>query len=324
MGLIPPCLRRNSEAFLINTPPLGAGLLIAYSQSQKILFEIKDQEGENKKIEKSYLNHLPSFSSAILHFGTCRDLFFPLLKILVYLYNNGTIEDLFKNFNEKEFYRQLSRYDIEKYKKALVDFSETNFARENNINDIELFKKDLEEKYFREASFKKLACKYIIKNADKNSFRIELKRFKEFKNQINKDKGSFNDDLEILLKNISFFSSERKGYLENAGKFFNLNKFRNTFAHQLRLLWWKNEKCGNSFFLKKEVYEAISNNNNHEIVKTYLTKVFKDTIDYENDIFTENDCDNLVSSVKILQDTHDTIAKFLNSTFELILPDSTV
>ncbi len=28
MGLIPRCLRRNSEAFLINTPPLGAGLLI--------------------------------------------------------------------------------------------------------------------------------------------------------------------------------------------------------------------------------------------------------------------------------------------------------
>ncbi len=28
LGLIPRCLRRNSEAFLINTPPLGAGLLI--------------------------------------------------------------------------------------------------------------------------------------------------------------------------------------------------------------------------------------------------------------------------------------------------------
>lgn len=57
---------------------LWFGYLMAYSQCQKSYFLINSQSVE---FINAYLNHLPSFSSAILHFGSCRDLFFVLLKV---------------------------------------------------------------------------------------------------------------------------------------------------------------------------------------------------------------------------------------------------
>jgi len=56
------------------------GYLTAYSDDQMSTFKIGDME---LKFGNAYRNHLPSFSSAVLHLGTCRDLFFMLLKLWV-------------------------------------------------------------------------------------------------------------------------------------------------------------------------------------------------------------------------------------------------
>jgi|LQYC01.1.fsa_nt_gi hypothetical protein len=54
------------------------GYLTAYSEDQKSIFKVDNTELE---FRNAFRNHLPSFSSAIFNFGTCRNLFFTLLKL---------------------------------------------------------------------------------------------------------------------------------------------------------------------------------------------------------------------------------------------------
>ena len=56
------------------------GYLASYADHQETRFKI---ENHDVNFENAFRNHLPSFSSAILNFGTCRDLFFILLKLLI-------------------------------------------------------------------------------------------------------------------------------------------------------------------------------------------------------------------------------------------------
>jgi len=87
---------------------LWFGYLIAYSDFQLFTYIINQQ-----KIcyENPFFNHLPSFSAAIMHFGTCRDLFFILLELC--LVNLNDIDDnkikniLKKRVNKDRFFKKL-------------------------------------------------------------------------------------------------------------------------------------------------------------------------------------------------------------------------
>ena len=69
---------------------LWYGYLMSYSELHVSYFLVN---GKHQSFLYPYLNHLPSFSSAILHFGSCRDLFCALLKIWVDKNNNQCIYD---------------------------------------------------------------------------------------------------------------------------------------------------------------------------------------------------------------------------------------
>ena len=59
---------------------LWFGYLLSYSDYHCSYFKIGDN---TIQYDYPYRKHLPSFSSAILHFGTCRDLYFIILKIFL-------------------------------------------------------------------------------------------------------------------------------------------------------------------------------------------------------------------------------------------------
>lgn len=300
------------------------GYLIAYANKSEITFEL-----DGKKINpKSYNNHLPSFSSAILHFGTCRDLFFPLLKTLVYLHHNDKIESLIENFNKRNFFRCLNDTELndteklkkdEKYNRAIDNFLASNIAGNYGINNRTSLKNDLEG-YFSTDQFRGILERYSIDDKDKQKFLTEIKKIKKnFPYQKNKDKKSdvFNDDLEILLNNSNVQQEARGKYLNQAKCFFELNKFRNTFAHQLRMLWWKNKEL---WGFSNEDYEnmRLGRREFHDV----LIDIFKDHRTYEGKIEGLAPS-QFKHSAKILEETHDTIATFINETFALILPQPT-
>ncbi|CAK8719450.1 hypothetical protein LDFHOB_08880 [Candidatus Electronema aureum] len=257
------------------------GYLIAYADRQENVFTIKNEEGEEKTIEKSYLNHLPSFSSAILHFGTCRDLFSPLLKILVYLKEGKK----FENFNQ-EFLK--IKYD---WFKTKFKNSPLHFRLMKNLEDF--------------------LDKYNFTRTD--SINRELKDILEGNNI--KELHNFTYDLELLLKNCNL---DQKEYPDKGKNFFDLNKFRNTFAHNIRMLWWKNREL---WGFSNEDYEnmRLGKREFHDV----LIGIFKDHRVYEKTI-EELAPSQFKHSAKILQETHDTIATFLNETFALILPDEPI
>jgi hypothetical protein len=62
--------------------------MISCASSQRSAFIFKDK-CKKFPMEQQYYNHLPSFSSALLHFGNCRDLIF----VLVRLANNQSLND---------------------------------------------------------------------------------------------------------------------------------------------------------------------------------------------------------------------------------------
>jgi hypothetical protein len=64
------------------------GYLAAYSDEVESIFKVSTLDP--LKFKNTYRNHLPSFSSVILNFGTCRDLFFILTKLYAHpaLVNN--------------------------------------------------------------------------------------------------------------------------------------------------------------------------------------------------------------------------------------------
>ena len=302
------------------------GYLIAYADSQESKFNFNGEDSVTFK--NAYLNHLPSFSSAILHFGTCRDLFFPLLKILVYLKEGKE----FKKFNQEFLdvkYNWKGSSDYIGELEYLLPNIYNNLLQNYKITNEGPFKNDLQKFYSKKNYLNNLIETYNIGLDEKFSFTKILNSLRVVYNLcLNSKQSSFKEDLGKLLNNNSNIGEGiRISYLDKGEKFLENNKFRNTFAHKLRMLWWKNKECGDSFFIPKELYEAINNpekNGNPEIVKTRLGKAFGNPIDYEKEISTEKDCSKLISSADILKKTHDTIATFLNETFALILPDEPI
>jgi hypothetical protein len=195
------------------------GYLVSYSEPQETRFRVNKKD---VNFSNAYRTHLPSFSSAILNFGTCRDLFFILLKLYCF---PALISDL----------------------KKLLD------------------------------------TKYSSVNA-------------------------FENDLSKL--------SPDPVYLENGKIFYNRNTFRNFFAHKVRLLWWKNSKCGTEYYLTRKVYDDIQGKQSSDYIK-HVESLFLNHIGYESSIETSA-CTELISAGEILKDAHDVIAIFLNRSFELL------
>ncbi len=257
------------------------GYLIAYANTSEITFELNGKKCE----PKSYNNHLPSFSSAILHFGTCRDFLFPLLKIIFYLKNNNNFKDFSKEFLRFKYSIKGCDHNAE-----LKSFLLERF----NIKDFTI--KDIEK-------LDKLCSRY------------------EF---------SFKEDFEDIIEQEKWESYKKQA--ENI--FENLSRFRNTFAHKMRILWWKNINYSNKLFIQRDFYDAIKNNNKADLVKDYYNKILDDHKKYEDDIYNKTNIDELISPTEILKEIHDANAKFLNNIFALIeqkpfyteskQPDSTV
>jgi len=86
------------------------GYLASYAEHEETKFTIQNH---CVNFENAFRNHLPSFSSAILNFGTCRDLFFILLKLFIdenFVNNTGEIKKLLNTRYTKmeEFVSDLS------------------------------------------------------------------------------------------------------------------------------------------------------------------------------------------------------------------------
>ena len=85
------------------------GYIISHSEEMSLRFRIN---GLSREFERPYQTHLPSFSSAIMHYGTCRDLFFILLKLTVQPELIKNVENLGKliktRYNEKDFKKDLT------------------------------------------------------------------------------------------------------------------------------------------------------------------------------------------------------------------------
>ncbi len=304
------------------------GYLIAYADSQESKFNFN---GKNPvTFENAYLTHLPSFSSAILHFGTCRDLFFPLLKILIYIYNDGEISDLMKRFEKRIFYNVQDesngnyKKQINKYEESMSSFIADNF---NLCKKYSLSDRDFQE-CFRQGRlyFSNFLFLKRIEKEDMQEFKPLHKLYKLYVEIHNVDSYIFNNDMELLLLNSNFPKQE---YLEEVEEIYKLNQFRNIFAHQLRMLWWKNRKL---WGFDSKHYENIKLGNRDELWPV-IEGIFKDNREYEKGIETLDES-RFTSAAKVLQKTHGTIAKFLNNTFALIeqkpfyteskQPDSTV
>lgn len=204
---------------------LWFGYLISYSQMQESSFVVNERQ---VSFLYPYLNHLPSFSAAVMHFGTCRDLFFILLKLCV----------------DPQMVKDRSKID------DLLHF---------RYNNWESFKEDLAK----------------LSNSN--------------------DPKYVNGGLEV----------------------FNVNEFRNFFAHRMRLLWWHNRKCSPiDYFMKRDVYEAVRNKKKKYLLD-HVYSILEDPKSYENEI-NKSVCSDLVGSGEILRGTHDVIASFANKSFMFV------
>lgn len=125
------------------------------------------------------------------------------------------------------------------------------------------------------------------------------------------NKEHFKNDLIKLAKNSD------QNYINNGMEVYEWKEFRNYFAHRMRLLWWHNKKCSPiDYFIKREVFEALKIRKYSKCIE-HVFEILKDHKSYEN-MIENSDCSELVSSRKILRDTHDLIASFINKSLKFI------
>ncbi len=172
-----------------------------------------------------YHNHLPSFSSALLHIGSCYDQFF----VLINLFYEGKVN------------------------------SPSDFNRVLKIN-------------FR---------------------------------------GPDKDKYPLVLNNIS----NEPVYIQKGNEILNSNRFRNYFAHQLRLLWWHRNDT-KLFYFPRDLYNRIMNAGSDGRQEVFNMLI--DTEQYEMKIQTD-DINNMISSKEIIINYHDEMTRYFNLTFCNIL-----
>jgi hypothetical protein len=172
------------------------------------------------------VTHLPSFSSAIMHLGICRDLFFVFLEIAL---------------------------------------------KQDSVSDEGKIIQTLKAPY------------------------QQLQKFKAAVSQL----------------------SSEADYLRMAEEFHRQNRFRNFFAHRLRIPWWHSEACPNGgYFVPRTTYDALKKDDKRQWPSNLL-RLFDDHEAFEREIAEANIAD-LVSAREILQDIHGETARFLNKSFGLL------
>lgn len=142
-----------------------------------------------------------------------------------------------------------------------------------------------------------LANKQAINNVDEYNDIMNVRH-------ANGDK--FCADLEKLCNTDS-------AYIAAGKRIFQLHRFRNIYEHQFRLLWWTNKMTAdNVFCIKKDLYNAIINNDKSQI-KNMLFEILQDPQKYENEIL-ESDPAQIICSNDVLKNIHDQMACFFNDT----------
>jgi hypothetical protein len=96
-----------------------------------------------------------------------------------------------------------------------------------------------------------------------------------------------------------------------------LNRFRNYFAHTLRLLWWHRKDNTKVFYFSRELYEKVMNGGSDGREEVY--KMLLDTRLYEENIMNA-DTTKLISSREIIDDYHSKMGEIFNLTFGYIQP----
>jgi hypothetical protein len=180
----------------------------------------------NETYDNPYHNHLPSFSSALLHIGSCYDQFFVFIK----LFYEGKIT------GPKDF-------------------------------------KDVLRVKFRSPT-----------------------GMPEYLNVLNR-------------------ISNDTDYIKKGSEILNSNKFRNYFAHQVRLLWCHRDNT-KLYYFPRDLYNKIMNDGSDGRQEVFNMLI--DTKQYEKKIQTE-DVKNMISSKEIIINYHSEMTKMFNLTFYYIL-----
>jgi hypothetical protein len=207
---------------------LWYGYVLSYSNFETIRFCINSQETELAP-KNLFKNHLSSFSSAILNFGTCRDYYFVLLRISVNPDFTKEIEEL-----KKTVMIQYSRQDTKKfesdvksltkdpdYLKLAKSFLESNSFRNFYAHRLRLLwwdnPKSSDDLFFQ----KEVYTSILEDNSDKWARHL-LDIFhdaKEYENEImNANKEDIVSSSEILQKNhddLAEFINETFGFIIN-------------------------------------------------------------------------------------------------------------
>jgi|GEM_PF-2010793 len=173
------------------------------------------------KFTNPYHNHLPSFSSALLHIGSCYDQFFVFINL----------------------------------------FYEGSFTNPSDLNG---------------------KLKVNFRGPDKNKYPLVLEKI-----------------------------STDPGYIQKGNEILNSNKFRNYFAHQVRLLWWHRNDT-TLFYFPRDLYDKIMSQGNDGRQEVFNMLI--DTEQYEKNIQTY-DVQNMISSKEIMFNYHDEMTRYFNLTF---------
>jgi len=218
---------------------LWFGYLMSYPESE-MTFKYGNVKFPN--FQTPFSMYLPFFSAAILHFGSCRDIFFVLLQLCI---------------------------------KNAKDITNEEFERIINIH---------------------------------------FYQWEKGKQKTNKKTSFIKDDLIKFSKE----EDENSSFIIKGNEFFSLNKFRNYFAHRMRLLWWRSEECKQeTFSIKKSIYEIFKGTLKEESPYEELFKILENPEQYQHDIEI-SEPDDLVSARQILQKTHDIIASFFSEFMEIM------
>jgi hypothetical protein len=167
------------------------GYIISHSEDMSLRFRIN---GLLREFERPYQTHLPSFSSAIMHYGTCRDLFFILLKLSVQPEMIMNLENFGKLLR--------IRYKKDHFKKDL-----TSLSGGVDSNFVELGLKIYDDNELRNYFAHRMRLIWWINKDGSHEDRYLFKRsiFEAIKHRKNKDSNRF---LFEILNDPEHFKSE--------------------------------------------------------------------------------------------------------------------
>jgi hypothetical protein len=115
---------------------------------------------------------------------------------------------------------------------------------------------------------------------------------------------------------LKFMSDNDPAYLQKGKEMLKSNRFRNYFAHQLRLLWWHRNGDTNLYYFPKDLYDKIMNSGSDGRQEVFNMLI--DTKEYRDKI-QASDVNSMISSKDIIINFHEEMTDIFNLTFKHIL-----